>query len=120
MARYTDLNEFNSERKTMDVVRERVANVILTALNAEFGEDFVRYVPVKIGITDNGGEVAKSTVVADVGTKTDKDGFDTGVCVEVITKVKKWNTTATKRGTVNAVTLDDYDIALSAIEDKGK
>ena len=120
MARYTDLNEFNSERKTMDVVRERVANVILTALTEEFGEDFVRYIPVKIGITDNGGEVAKSTVVADVGTKTDKDGFDTGVCVEVITKVKKWNTTATKRGTVNAVTLDDYDIALSAIEDKGK
>lgn len=117
MARYTDLMELKNDTARGNAIRERVAKVIYSAMVAEFGEDYARYIPKDIGITPNASKVAKHTVVADIGDVKDNGDCDVGACVEITVKVKKWNTVETKSGnTTYGVTLDDYDIALA---DKG-
>ena len=121
MARYTDLMELKNDTVRGSTIRERVAKAIYSAMCAEFGEDFTRFIPVDIGITPNASKVPKFTVVADVGDVKDKGNCEIGACVEISVKVKKWNTVETKSGnTTYGVTLDDYDISLKELNKKEK
>jgi hypothetical protein len=116
MARYTDLENFESERKKINVIRERVSKVIYEALKQEFGEDFTRYIEKEIAITPTAQKVTKNTVIADVADVTDNGNCLVGICVEVSTKVKKWNTTLRENGSTQyGVTLDDYDTELNEV-----
>ena len=119
MARYDDLDTFKNEREKTNAIRERVSKVLYEASKNIFGEEFTRYIPKDIGITDNGSKVAKFTVVADVGDVKDNGGCDVGVCVEISVKVKKWNTVENKNGDIiYGITLYDYDEALKEKEGK--
>ena len=98
MARYDDLDTFKNEREKTNVIRERVSKVLYEASKNTFGEEFTRYIPKDIGITENASKVSKFTVVADVGDLTDNGGCPVGACVEITVKVKKWNTVENKNG----------------------
>ena len=117
MARYDDLDTFKNEREKMNVIRERVSKVLYEASKDVFGEEFTRYIPKDIGITENASKVSKFTVVADVGDLTDNGGCPVGACVAITVKVKKWNTVENKNGgIIYGITLDDYDEALKEKE----
>ena len=119
MARFEDLDTFKNEREKMNVIRERVSKVLYEATKNDFGEEFTRYIPKDIGITENASKVSKFTVVADVGDLTDNGGCQVSACVEITVKVKKWNTVENKNGDiVYGITLDDYDEGLKKIEGK--
>lgn len=121
--RYTDLMELKNDTERMNVMRERLAKVVYNAVCAEYGEEYSRYIPVKIGITENASEVGKNTVVVDVADVKDKDGFEVGAVAEISIKIKKWNDVKTKKGITYGVSLDDYDIGLAkheSKEDKGE
>ncbi len=119
MARYDDLNTFKGEREKTNVIRERVSKALYETSKDIFGEEFTRYIPKDIGITDNGSKVAKFTVVVDVGDVKDNGGCDVGVCAEITVKVKKWNTVENKNGDIiYGITLDDYDEGLKKKEGK--
>ena len=119
MPRFEDLNELKNDTQRMTAIRERLSHIIYDKMCEEFGAEWSRYIPEKIGITENASEVPKNTVVVDVGDVKDKDNFDVGVCVEITVKVKKWNDVVTKSNkTQYGVSLDDYDIALKRHEEK--
>lgn len=119
MARFEDLDTFKNEREKTNVIRERMSKVVYEAVKEYCGEEFTRYIPKDIGITDNGSKVAKFTVVADVGDTKDNGDCNVGVCVEISVKVKKWNTVENKSGgIIYGITLDDYDEALKKKEGK--
>ncbi len=121
MARYTDLMELKNDTVRGNTIRERVAKAVYSAMCADFGEEFSRFIPVDIGITPNASKVSKFTVVVDVGDVKDKGDCEVGVCVEISVKVKKWNTVENKSGNiVYGVTLDDYDISLKELNKKEK
>lgn len=116
--RYTDLMELKNDTERMNVMRERLAKVIYNAVCTEYGKEYSRYIPIKIGITENASEVGKNTVVVDVADVKDKDGFEVGAVAEISIKIKKWNDVKTKKGITYGVSLDDYDIALKRHEEK--
>lgn len=106
--RYTDLADLKNDTARMNTIRKRISKFIFEQVCKEFGEEYTRYIKKEIGITPNGSNVPKNTVVVDVGD-TETDGFINGICVEINVKVKKWWNVETKRGTQYGVTLDDYD-----------
>ena len=109
MARYTDLMEIKNDTQRMNAIRDRVTDVIETALKTEFGDEFAFKLRTDTYITPNAVKVAKMTVVADVGDVLDNGKCTVGACVEVSAKVKKWNTICTKNGTTQyGVCLEDY------------
>lgn len=119
MARFTDLKDLKNDTQRMVSIRERVSQIIYEQMCKEFGDDFTRYIPKDIGITDNGSKVAKHTVVVDVGDVLDNEKYEVGACVEITVKTKKWNTVERKDGKIQyGVTLDEYDIVLKKMEEE--
>lgn len=120
MPRYTDLMELKNDTARIETIRARVSQFLLQVSKGEFGADYVRFADHKISITPGGQDVAKYTVIADVGDGEDEGGFPVGICVEISVKVKKWKTVKDKNNkTRYGVTLDDY-IAVLDKGDKGE
>ena len=116
MARFDDLMTLKNDTARGNIIRERVAKILYSALAAEFGDDFTVLLDKPISVYDS--DIPKNTVCVDVGDVFDKDDCVVGIMVEVGVKVKSFNTVVTKSGRVrHAVTLDDVLLVLERPEE---
>ena len=118
--RYTDLMELANDTARKTELRKRIATIIKNALIAEFGEDFVRYLPYDIYVNEGGSKIAGGTVIVDVGDVLNKDKMTMGALAEINIKSKQWNDTKTANTDRQAITLDDIDEALAVAEELAK
>ena len=118
--RYTDLMELANDTARKTEIRKRIATIIKNALIAEFGEDFVRYLPYDIYVNEGGSKIAGGTVIVDVGDVLNKDKMTMGALAEINIKSKQWNDTKTANTDRQAITLDDIDKALAVAEELAK
>ena len=118
--RYTDLMELANDTARKTEIRKRIATIIKNALIAEFGEDFVRYLPYDIYVNEGGSKIAGGTVIVDVGDVLNKDKMTMGALAEINIKSKQWNDTKTANTDRQAITLDDIDEALAVAEELAK
>jgi hypothetical protein len=101
-------------------IRKRIGMIIFNALVAEFGEDFVRYLPYDIYVNEGGSKIAGGTIIADVGDVLNRDKMTMGALAEINIKSKQWNDTKTANTDRQAITLDDVDVAMAIAEELAK
>lgn len=118
--RYTDLMNIAGDTARKAEIRKRIASVILSALNNECEEEYVRYITDDIYVGDNGSKIPGNTIIADVGDVVNKDKCVMGALVEITIKVKNWNDVQTAKTDRQAFTLDDIDEAIQIMEEKRK
>ena len=118
--RYTDLMELANDTTRKAEIRKRIGTIIFNALVAEFGEDFVRYLPYDIYVNEGGSKIAGGTIIADVGDVLNRDKMTMGALAEINIKSKQWNDTKTANTDRQAITLDDVDVAMAIAEELAK
>jgi len=118
--RYTDLMELANDTTRKAEIRKRIGTIIFNALVAEFGEDFVRYLPYDIYVNEGGSKIAGGTIIADVGDVLNRDKMTMGALAEINIKSKQWNDTKTANTDRQAITLDDVDVAMTIAEELAK
>ena len=118
--RYTDLMELANDTTRKAEIRKRIGTIIFNALVAEFGEDFVRYLPYDIYVNEGGSKIAGGTIIGDVGDVLNRDKMTMGALAEINIKSKQWNDTKTANTDRQAITLDDVDVAMAIAEELAK
>lgn len=110
-----NLNELKNDTARKNAIREKISEVILNAMIAEFGEENVVAIPKAICVGENGSKIGGGSVAVRVGSVTNKDGFEVDAIAICDHTVKGWNDVCTKSGRVTlAITMDDI---LDAMEE---
>ena len=109
-----NLNEMKNDTARKNAIRSTLAEVIVKAMGAEFGEDNVVFIPY--AIEPNGGsKINGGSVAVRVGSVVDKNGFEVDAVAIVAVTVKGWNDVTTKSGrNTLAVNFDDILEAVNA------
>lgn len=109
-----NLNEMKNDTARKNAIRDKMTEVIFSAMVAEFGEDNVVAIPKAICIGENGTKVNGGSVAVCVGTVTNKEGFEVDAVVICGCTVKGWNDVCTKSGRVTlAINMDDIREAVN-------
>ena len=109
-----NLEDFKNDTAREKFVRKRVAEVIKEALEKEFGNENVLYVPKAIFPNDgNSRKINCDSVVARVADIKDKDGYEVDLVVSISPEIKPYNTVVRKDGkTTYSINLDDIEYAI--------
>ena len=108
--------EMKNDTARKSAIRETLANIIFSAMIAEFGENNVVLIPFKITVNDS--DIPGGTVAICTGQTTNKDGATVDIVATVSPTVKAFNTTTNKANrTTYAVNFDDI---VEAIEEERK
>lgn len=106
--------EMKNDTARKSAIRETLANIIFSAMIAEFGEDNVVLIPFKITVNDS--DIPGGTVAICTGQTINKDGENVDIVATVSPTVKAFNTTTNKANrTTYAVNFDDI---VEAIEEE--
>ena len=107
--------EMKNDTARKSAIRETLANIIFSAMIAEFGENNVVLIPFKITVNDS--DIPGGTVAICTGQTTNKDGATVDIVATVSPTVKAFNTTTNKANrTTYAVNFDDILDAIEAEE----
>lgn len=111
-----EIKDLKNDTARKNYTRQRLAEILKTALENEFGAENVVYVPKAIYPND-GGKIDSESIAVRVADIEDKDGYIVDYVAVISPQMKPHNTVVRKDGkTTLALNLDDIRDAVETIE----